>query len=301
MEMHIPKRLIFSLIIFIILIGTGIYGAIKIRSALVARQQTAREPIKKIEEQNITLLEGWTVNDIALYLDKKGVVTAEEFLKVQSKFDTTDFPKLASIPKENGLEGFLFPDTYRILKDTTSEEIIKKLLANFEKKFATATAGSTLQDTRYIIPGYENLTLKGKKGLTQYQILTLASIVEREASSSGDPERILEEQKTIAGIFYNRLLQGKALESDATINYITGAGRPSPTHDDLDQDSPYNSYKYPGLPPGPIGNPGLSTLTAVLRPSKSDYYYFLHKQPSGEVVYSKTFDEHVQNKFKYLK
>jgi UPF0755 protein len=92
-----------------------------------------------------------------------------------------------------------------------------------------------------------------------------------------------------------------ALQSDATVNYATGKNLPSPTLADLEVNSPYNTYKHRGLPPGPISNPSLSSLMAAIYPAETDYLYFLHKQPSGEPVYSKTFEEHVANKLKYLK
>jgi UPF0755 protein len=92
-----------------------------------------------------------------------------------------------------------------------------------------------------------------------------------------------------------------ALQSDATVNYVTNKNNPTPTLEDLDTESLYNTYKYRGLPPGPIASPSLSSLLAALYPTDSEYFYFLHKQPSGEPVYSKTFEEHTQNKFKYLK
>ena len=110
-----------------------------------------------------------------------------------------------------------------------------------------------------------------------------------------------EERRIVAGIFYNRLNAGMALQSDATINYFTGKNDPSPLLEDLEKNSPYNTYKNRGLPPTPIGNPSLSSITAVLNPTNTDYFYFLHKQPSGEPVYSRTFEEHVANKQKYLK
>jgi UPF0755 protein len=219
---------------------------------------------------------------------------------------------LADLKKSDTLEGFLFPDTYRVYQDATPKDILEKLLNNFEQKWNEAIAESSplrqLAESRlntYKIPGYENLKLdKDFSGLTLSELVTLASIVEKETGRPGEnagSDRLQEERQYVAGIFYNRLLIGQALESDATINYITRGGRAAPTSKDLEAVSPYNTYKNPGLPPGPIANPSFASLYAVLRPIKSDYYYFLHKQPSGEIVYSKTYQGHLENKRKFLK
>ncbi len=249
----------------------------------------------KTEEIAITLIEGWNVKDIAHYLDKQGIVKAEDFLKYQLEFDKSQYSFLQNVPKKYDLEGFLFPDTYRLFASIknndakiASEAVIKKLLDNFENKLPESAEAKAV-----------------KQGLSLYEAITLASIVEKETGrNAATPEskvKLDEERKIVAGIFYNRLRTGMALESDATINYVTGKNLPSPTLEDLQINSAYNTYKYPGLPPGPIANPSLSSIEAVLNPIQTDYYYFLHKQPSGEPVYSKTFEEHVENKFKYLK
>ena len=107
--------------------------------------------------------------------------------------------------------------------------------------------------------------------------------------------------KKVSSVFRNRLEVGKALESDATINYITNTGRAQSTYEDLKVDSPYNTYKYSGLPPGPISNPGIEAIKAVIYPEKTDYFYFLTKKENGEAVFSKTYQEHLKNKYKYLK
>jgi UPF0755 protein len=174
-----------------------------------------------------------------------------------------------------------------------------------QKKFSLASQDVNQSEGRYFPKGYENLNLsQGKKGLSVYELVTLAAIVEKETGQSGESinsKRLAEERQYVSGIFYNRLLAGQPLESDATVNFVTGASRAQPTYKDLEANSAYNTYKFPGLPPGPIANVSYSSLFAVLHPIKNDYYYFLHKQPSGEVVYSKTFQEHLQNKAKYLK
>ena len=261
--------------------------------------------IKPLEEISIRFIEGWQNSDYASYLDKNQVVTKADFNSSLATLDRSQYRFLGTVPKNSDLEGFLFPDTYRVLKDATSKDIIKKLLDNFGKKLSTTEFG--VQDN-YLITGYQNLkSTKTPGGMSLYEVVTLASILEKETGTdlskkgADQTERLIPERRTVAGIFLNRLTVGKALESDATINYITGKDKASPDLTDLEKNSPYNTYKYPGLPPGPICNPSLMSIEAVLNPIKTDYFYFLHKQPSGEVVYSKTFEEHVNNKFKYLK
>jgi UPF0755 protein len=126
-----------------------------------------------------------------------------------------------------------------------------------------------------------------------FEVIILASIIEKEA-------KFPEDMKKIAGVFQNRLNAGKPLESDATINYITGSGRAQSTFEDLQIDSPYNTYKYPGLPPGPISNPGMGAIRAAIYPEMNDYLYFLTKR-DGKAVFSRTLEEHLENKRKYLK
>jgi UPF0755 protein len=232
-------------------------------------------------ETSITLIEGWTAKDMTDYLAEQGIVSAEDFIAAASVHDSrsiiTDktYGFLSDRPAEAGLEGYLFPDTYRVFKTTTANQIVEKQLDNFGNKFTDqmktdATSGN----------------------MTVYQIVTLASIIEKEVRTDAD-------RKIAAGIFYDRLNQGVALQSDATINYVTGRQSLQPNAEELNVDSLYNTYKYKGLPPGPICNPSLSSIMAAIYPEKSDYFYFLTK-PDGTTVFSKTYEEHLQNKQKYL-
>jgi len=128
---------------------------------------------------------------------------------------------------------------------------------------------------------------------TVHEILTLASILEKEVSTEND-------RKIVADIFYKRLEIGMALQADSTVNYASGKSVPRASGKDLETDSPYNTYKYKGLPPGPICNPSLSAIKAAIYPAKNDYWYFL-TTPDGKVIYSKTHDEHVKAKAKYYR
>jgi len=265
------------------------------KAFFTAKNRTTPKPVPTVRQEiNVTIIEGWRIADLASYLENKGLVKSHVFLKSVQNFDASKYSLLASRPAKASLEGYVFPDTYRLFKpeNTTDEsfgaDLVKKALDNLELKF---TPQMVAQAKTY------NLSL--------HQIITLASIIEKETGRNAvtdEQKTALDlERKNVASIFYNRLKIGMALESDATINYATGGNNPTPTQDDLGVNSPYNTYKNRGLPPGPICNPSLSSILAALYPAKTDYYFFLHKQPSGEPVFSKTFEEHVKNKFKYLK
>lgn len=209
-------------------------------------------------ETEITIIEGWNKNEIADYLEQKQLVDKKTFLKA-----TDD------------LEGFLYPDTYRIYQATTADEIIKKMLNNFNAKLTT--------DMRAKIE---------QRHKTISQTLTMASIIEKEMTG-------LENRKIASGIFWKRIKEGIPLQSDATINYITKKGMIQPNYADLEIQNPYNTYKNYGLPPGPICNPGIEAIIAAIEPLASPYYYFLTTK-TGEVIFSKTYEEHLKNKQKYL-
>lgn len=230
---------------------------------------------------SITIPEGLSNKEIAKIWEEKNMGTAEDFLAKASVVDSREiipastYDFLALKGKGADLEGYLYPDTYYVFKDSKPEDLIKKMLDNFENKIKDVLA--EVQSS----------------GKDFHDILTLASIVEREVPKTS-------ERPIIAGLFLKRIQIGMALQSDATVNYITGKYRLRPTSEDLQIDSLYNTYKYRGLPPSPIGNPSISSIKAALNPEQSDYLYFLSK-PGGETVFSKTLDEHNANKAKYLK
>ncbi len=286
------KVLIVTIILFILAVFVS--GLLAYKFWKTKNQSNLAKQNIMLPEISITLIEGWTIKDMADYMENQKLVKSENFLALTQNFAIDDYPLLAQNPQGAGLEGFLFPDTYRIFKpkadfsNKAGEELIKKALDNFCKKITP----DMLSDIK-------------ARNLTLFDVVTLASIIEKETGRNAitpQQKQILdEERKIIAGIFYNRLNIGMALESDATINYITGRNNPSPTQEDLSVKSHYNTYKNKGLPPGPISNPSLSSIIAAIYPAQTGYFYFLHKQPSGEAVFSKTFEEHIKNKFKYLK
>jgi UPF0755 protein len=225
----------------------------------------------------ITLLEGWSRPFMAEAADKVGLLEQTFLRLTNSKLDwEDDYDFLADAPNSATLEGYLFPDTYYIDEYTSVEDLVIKCLNNFDRKMTDELRKET-----------------DRQGKTIFEVITLASIIEREVPAYAD-------KKMIADIFLKRLEVGIGLQSDATINFITGKKDPTPSLDDLAVESPYNTYKYRGLTPGPISSPGIESIEAVLYPSSNPYYYFL-TTPTGEVIYSVDHDEHVANKNKYLK
>jgi len=230
------------------------------------------------KEITLTFIEGWHNQEMADYLKKRGIAEINDFMAIiQKKADWWDqYNFLNSKPRNLDLEGYLFPDTYRIYSDASIKDVVQKMLDNFDKKLTP--------ELRVEI---------AKQDKTIHEILTLASILEKEVSTEKD-------RKLVADIFYKRLEAKMALQADSTVNYVTGKGVTRSSAEDLQVDSPYNTYKYRGLPPGPICHPGLSAIQAAVYPIKNDYWYFL-TTPRGEVIYSQTHDEHVSAKSKYYR
>jgi UPF0755 protein len=231
----------------------------------------------KSDEIKITIPEGFLNKEIDERLASNNLIQKSEFIKFDknNNLDLSKYEFLKDKPENAGLQGYYFPDTYIYYKESTIENIAKKMLDNFDQKLS--------QDLREEIKN-QNKSI--------FEIIIMASIIEKEAG-------LVEDMGKVASVFQNRLNIGKALESDATINYITESGRTRSTYDDLQIDSPYNTYKYSGLPPTPISNPGINAIKAAIYPEKTDYFYFLTKGDK-ETVFSKTYDEHLKNKNKYL-
>ena len=235
----------------------------------------------RLEEIAVTVPEGWRAEQIAEMLAEKVGVDDDEFLTlVQGRH--FDYEFLQDRPPEATLEGFLFPDTYLLPVHPTALDIIERMLANFDQRFTA-----------------EMRQMAEEQEMSVYQVVTLASIVEREAV-------VAEERPVIAGVFLNRLEEGMNLDSCPTVQYAlgyqedTGQWWKTPlTLGELDRvNSPYNTYLHRGLPPGPICNPGLASIQAVLEPVETDYLYFLAKG-DGSHAFATTFEEHLQNQQKY--
>ncbi|MGI9951748.1 endolytic transglycosylase MltG [Moorellaceae bacterium AZ2] len=220
----------------------------------------------RVMEEEFTIPEGFTLKQIARLLADKGLVSEEEFWQAAAK--PYNYPFLEGIsPGSHYLEGFLFPDTYRVPVGASAETLIQLMLDRFQQVY------EEVEEQR--APGLELDTL---------QIVTLASMVEKEA-------KLDRERPLIAGVFLNRLRRGMKLESCATVEYLLESPKPVLTYEDLQIDSPYNTYKVMGLPPGPIGSPGRASLLAALNPARTDYLYFVAR-PDGSHEFSRSFQEH---------
>jgi len=226
----------------------------------------------------ITFPEGWTAQQMADRLNANGL-DGKAFLNLVNnppKDILSQFSVFSDKPANATLEGYLFPDTYNFSKDATTEGILKKILNNTELKITTDIKKEAVSQKKSI-----------------FQILTMASILEKEVSTP-------EDFKIVSGIFWRRIAIGQPLQSDATLEYVLKTNDFQHSVAQTKIDSPYNTYKYKDLPPGPISNPGIDAIYATLNPEKTSYNYFLTdpKNP-GNTVYSATFEQHVANKLKF--
>lgn len=220
--------------------------------------------------QTVKLLipEGYELRLIAQACEDAGLVTAEEFMDAV-KNDVFEYGFLVDKEGVNyKLEGFLFPATYEFNYGASAHEIIDTMLKTF--------------DTVYT----EEYSARAKElGMSDYDIVTLASVIEREAASTA-------EHKKVAGVFYNRINDGMNLQSCATVQYVLKERKAVLSIKDTEMESPYNTYKYSGLPVGPIASPSKSAIEAALYPESHGYYYFVAKSDGSGHVFSKTYDEH---------
>ena len=245
-------------------------GTYKLSSAMSISAIGAYLQAGKQELIKVTLPEGLTLSKTAAILEDRHVISAQEFFTAAANTAVLHSYGITAA----SAEGFLFPDTYFFSYNETAERVVKTLLDNFFAK------------TRNI-PNFPEDSAK------RYETVILASIIEREY-------RIPEEAAKIAGVFSNRLNIGMGLQSCATVEYILTEVQHKPHPErllkrDLAIDHPYNTYKWQGLPPGPISNPGLTALTAACNPEKSDYLYFrLESSESGAHVFTKNLAEHAR-------
>lgn len=247
------------------------------------------------KEIDITIIPGWNLRDIADDWVKKGIVSSTEdvydlFGKPAYNYKAhgekapmlalANDPEWAELfadkPDNVSYEGYLMPDTYRVYADATPEDVLKKVFFNLNEKI-TAEMRAEIK----------------KQGKTIYEVLTMASVVQKEAPTK-------EEMVMVADIFWRRYDKNWALQSCATVNYITGKNDPGVTSDDKDVDSLFNTYKYPGLPLGAISNPGLGAIEATIYPQKNSYWYFM-SDADGVTHWARTLDEHNYNVAKYLR
>ncbi len=235
-------------------------------------------------EIELRFLEGWRLEEMADYLavTRPAAIDAATFLALarrQTPYDFSRYPFLAGLPAGASLEGYLFPDTYRVPLDADASYLIDRLLRTFDER----VDGAMRQ--RF-----------AARGLSLHEAVTLASIVERETP-------LTSERPLVAAVFLNRLAQAIPLQADPTVQYAVGYDASTQSwwkaplfQTDLDRDSPYNTYRTSGLPPGPIANPALSALQAVAQPAAVDYLYFVadcSTPETGDHRFSHTYDEHL--------
>lgn len=253
----------------------------------IAHAANALTTRTSLAEKEITILPGWDLREIADYLESKGIASAEDFYtsvgmaldEAPSTYDISDISAFASKPKDANLEGYLRPDTYRIFESASVDDIVSKLVNGRAAQFTD----EMLADIK-------------KQGKTVHEILTMASILEREVRTS-------EDRRMVSDLFWRRDEIGMALQADSTVHYVNNTEGETvfTTKNARDVDSLWNTYKYPGLPTGPISNPSLDAIMAAIYPEANDYWYFLTTLDTGEVKYGKTLDEHNQNVYTYLR
>ena len=225
-----------------------------------------------VDYRKFVLPEGYSILQAAELLEQKGYFKRESFLEKCQ--DVALMHRLGLVGQS--VEGYLYPATYNLTRTGTEEQLISQMVAQFEKRYANVTREL----------GYA-------AGLSRHQIVTLASLIEKEAVSSN-------EKPLISSVFHNRLRIGMPLQSDPTAVYGVRAFSGKVTKNDIQRPSPYNTYLIKGLPPGPIGNPGIEALQAALKPAASNYLYFVARQ-DGTHQFSRSLEEHNRAVTKYLK
>ncbi len=265
-------------------------GAYELKSSMaipeIAQKMAGGDTLKV----KATIPEGFTLKDIEEMLASKlpeikfdrfsagneAKASSSPFAIARVEDFKNEFDFLADAPDAASLEGFLFPDTYHFSFTAGSQEVAGKMLDNFDTKLTP--------DLR------EEIKRQGK---SIFDIVIMASLLEKEVKT-------LEDKKLAAGILWKRLKIKMPLQVDSTLNYITGKNKASASISDTKIDSPYNTYKYLGLPAGPISNPGLESIAASVYPESSGYLYYL-STTDGRTIFSKTLAEHNLAKAKYLK
>ncbi|MFM7320930.1 MAG: endolytic transglycosylase MltG, partial [Armatimonadota bacterium] len=215
----------------------------------------------------VTFPEGWTVAQMARRLESKGLVPSADLFIDRVRVQGADLDAVFVGPADR--EGYLFPDTYRFPLGSSETAIASMLLANFEHRVAGPLADAVRASGRPL-----------------REIVVIASLVEREARTDRD-------RPLIAGVIENRLRKGMRLEIDATVQYARGVHAARLFHRDLRIDSPYNTYRRTGLPPGPICNPGLPSLEAAARPARHDFLFYVLGKDGRNHEFSKTYGEHL--------
>lgn len=251
---------------------SGLGGKLQAGHYELAPTMTAREIAAKLASGDVasfrvTIPEGFTLAQIADRMAEKGDLDRAEFLAAATG---AALGEEAPLPLPEGpLEGYLFPETYDFRYDDPPATMVRAMVREL--------------DERFVAPNREAIAARG---LSLHEIITLASLVEREA-------RVPQERALIAGVIQHRLDIGMRLQIDATVQYALPEHKSRLTFADLKVDSPYNTYLHAGLPPGPIASPGLPSLMAALRPARTDALFYVAR-PDGTHLFTRTYEEHQQ-------
>ncbi|MGM0395501.1 MAG: endolytic transglycosylase MltG [Bacillota bacterium] len=225
----------------------------------------------------VTFPEGFILYQFAEKIQESGLGTIEEFIEATESYYNEHYSDSYSNEQLYfSLEGYLFPDTYHFSATQSVSQIVERLVTTTEEVW-TDEMESKSQEL----------------GMSRHQIMTLASLIEREAFND-------EERNTISGVIYNRINTGMPLQIDATVIYGIGEGKEHMTrvlYDDLEKDNPFNTYRNQGMPPGPIASPGKNSIFAALNPESHDYYYYV--MGDNGHVFAETYDEHLRNVEEY--
>lgn len=248
-------------------------------NAAIIEKLNSGDTVKE-ETIRFTIPEGYTILQMADKLAAENTVNKDRFLElIESDRVWGDVDAIRSIPENvklhKKLEGYLFPETYEMKKESNEEDIILRMLSEMDRKLSSLPEG--WQDALEL------------SGMSLHEMLTIASLVEREVVV--DSERAL-----VAGVIYNRLAAPMRLQIDATVQYALDEPKEKLYDKDLEIDSPYNTYKVDGLPPGPIASPSLASIEAALYPEQTDYLFYVTKKDGSQTHYfAKTYNEHLKN------
>lgn len=269
------KPLIIGIVIVLIaLIAGGVYGGRKYMAYKKAQEEKARKLAEARRIVTVMIPEGYSIDMMAKRLEDQGVFKADDFIKAVENTDQYKNAFIKDTPSKKGikykLEGYLYPDTYKIYKSSKPEDLIQKMLDNFDQKYSALAKD-----------------YKGKHSMAE--IMTIASMIEREA-------KVESERPVIAGVIENRLAKKMKLQIDPTVLYTTTNGLYNAKkvyYKDLKVKTVYNTYVIKGLPAGPICNPSQTAISAAMNPKKHDYlYYRTDGSKKGTHVFTKTFNEH---------
>ncbi len=230
------------------------------------------KPVVKKETVKVTIPEGYETKMIAELLEKKKAIkSADKFLKVV-KEEKFDYDFLKDVDRETYLEGYLFPDTYEFYKESDEKEVADRLLKRFDE----------IYNDKYRARAKE-------LNMTDKQVITLASIIQREARS-------MKEFPIVSSVFHNRINKKMKLQACSTVQYVLNERKDVLTKEDIKIESPYNTYKYAGLPPAPISSVGDAAIKAALYPEKTEFLYFVvQNMGDGSHYFAKTYNEHLNN------